>query len=251
MVGTPAYMAPEQVSGKPVTAAADIYALGCTIYQMVTGRAPFTGDTPLAVATARLTDSRSRRAGCATTCLSPGTPPSCAVSRGSRAAPGASQRGARAPSAAGASGRAMVDRGRRRRRCCRRCRDDRRRGTPLGFFRKRCRWRKGGLTSGRVACRRRHVRQQRRRTRALQAWRRALQGPPFQRGRQRVHAGVRQRRRPEYLFNIAQAYRHLGQPREAAFQLRRYLKAKPNARSAAQARALLEKLDAQLRDAGP
>lgn len=45
MVGTPKYMAPEQFKNEPVTAAADLYSMGCIAYEMLTGVAPFDGDT--------------------------------------------------------------------------------------------------------------------------------------------------------------------------------------------------------------
>ena len=54
MVGTPGYMAPEQVEGGEVTPLSDLYAFGVVLYEMVTGQWPFTGDTPLAVAAKRL-----------------------------------------------------------------------------------------------------------------------------------------------------------------------------------------------------
>ena len=57
VMGTPAYMAPEQVEGQRLTAAADIYAFGIVLYEMVTGKRPFTGDTPLSVAVRRLTNA--------------------------------------------------------------------------------------------------------------------------------------------------------------------------------------------------
>ncbi len=50
VLGTPTYMAPEQVRGKPPTPAVDVYALGAVIFEMWTGAPPFDGDTPIAVA---------------------------------------------------------------------------------------------------------------------------------------------------------------------------------------------------------
>jgi serine/threonine-protein kinase len=56
VVGTPRYMAPEQARGDHVDQRADMYALGCTFYHLLSGRAPFQGDTPLAIIYQHLTN---------------------------------------------------------------------------------------------------------------------------------------------------------------------------------------------------
>jgi serine/threonine protein kinase len=55
VVGTPTYMAPEMAREGAVTPAVDIYALGVTLYQMLTGRVPYEGQTPLSVMMAHAT----------------------------------------------------------------------------------------------------------------------------------------------------------------------------------------------------
>ncbi len=53
-MGTPLYMSPEQIEGRPVDARSDIYSLGVAAYHMLAGEPPFEGDTPLAVAVKHL-----------------------------------------------------------------------------------------------------------------------------------------------------------------------------------------------------
>ncbi len=56
VVGSPAYMAPEQIEDGPLSPATDIYAFGIVLYEMVTGRFPFQAETALATALMRLNE---------------------------------------------------------------------------------------------------------------------------------------------------------------------------------------------------
>src|SRR5215207_11076359 len=54
LVGTAGYLSPEQATGRPATAASDLYALGVVAFECLAGRRPFTGEHPIAVALAHL-----------------------------------------------------------------------------------------------------------------------------------------------------------------------------------------------------
>jgi eukaryotic-like serine/threonine-protein kinase len=56
LLGTPHYMAPEQIRGKNVDARADIYSLGALAFHLISGRPPFTGDNAIAVGFAHLSE---------------------------------------------------------------------------------------------------------------------------------------------------------------------------------------------------
>jgi serine/threonine protein kinase len=56
-VGTPAYASPEQCKNSKVDNRSDIYSLGCTMYECLTGSPPFTGETPLSIAYQHLSEA--------------------------------------------------------------------------------------------------------------------------------------------------------------------------------------------------
>ena len=60
LLGTPQYMAPEQIRGETVDARTDVYAMGAMLYEMVTGRLPFEGPSLMAILSKHLTEMPAR-----------------------------------------------------------------------------------------------------------------------------------------------------------------------------------------------
>jgi serine/threonine-protein kinase len=56
VIGTPAYMSPEQAAGDPVGRSSDVYALGCLMYEMLAGEPPFSGATAQAILARKLVE---------------------------------------------------------------------------------------------------------------------------------------------------------------------------------------------------
>ena len=75
VIGTPAYMSPEQASGEQLDGRSDIYSLACVLFEMISGRSPFAGPTPAAIIANRFRNDAPRISS-----LCPGVPRS--VERG-------------------------------------------------------------------------------------------------------------------------------------------------------------------------
>ena len=56
ILGTASYISPEQAQGLPVSKQSDLYSLGVVLYELISGKTPFDGDTPISIATKHLTE---------------------------------------------------------------------------------------------------------------------------------------------------------------------------------------------------
>jgi WD40 repeat protein len=72
MVGTPAYMSPEQIQGKELDGRTDIYALGIIVFEMLTGKKPYDADTPAMMLVKQITEPMPRVLE-----VNPDLPPGC------------------------------------------------------------------------------------------------------------------------------------------------------------------------------
>jgi serine/threonine protein kinase len=112
IMGTPGYMAPEQVRGKPADTRSDIFALGCVLYEMVVGRRTFGGDTAPDTMASILKEDPHGHPRPAPRCRSTSSAPSIAASR--RARRRASSRPRTSPTTCGRPQRTLWCRWRRR-----------------------------------------------------------------------------------------------------------------------------------------
>jgi serine/threonine protein kinase len=80
IIGTAAYLSPEQAKGEPVDARADLYSAGIVLYELLTGRQPFRGESPVAVAYQHVSETPLPPPNWSTRSPARSTPSRCALS---------------------------------------------------------------------------------------------------------------------------------------------------------------------------